>query len=76
MSQVAYGLVCQELERGDSGLRSYVSVQSSLCMYPIFAYGSDEQKMKFLRCSTAILKIDMRIIWKLLSSFSLPWKWF
>ena len=35
-SYVAYGLVCQELERGDSGLRSFVSVQSSLCMYPIF----------------------------------------
>jgi len=45
---VAYGLVCQELERGDSGLRSFVSVQSSLCMYPIFAYGSDEQKQRFL----------------------------
>lgn len=47
-SQVAYGLVCQELERGDSGLRSFVSVQSSLCMYPIFAYGSEEQKKRFL----------------------------
>lgn len=45
---VSYGLVCQELERGDSGLRSFVSVQSSLCMYPIFAYGSEEQKQKFL----------------------------
>ena len=48
MSQVAYGLVCQELERGDSGLRSFVSVQSSLCMYPIFAYGTLEQKKRFL----------------------------
>lgn len=47
-SYVAYGLVCQELERGDSGLRSFVSVQSSLCMYPIFAFGSEEQKMRFL----------------------------
>lgn len=47
-SYVAYGLVCQELERGDSGLRSFVSVQSSLCMYPIFRYGTEEQKMRFL----------------------------
>lgn len=45
---VGYGLVCQEIERGDSGLRSFVSVQSSLCMYPIFAYGSEEQKQRFL----------------------------
>lgn len=45
---VTYGLVCQELERGDSGLRSFVSVQSSLCMYPIFAYGTEQQKQKFL----------------------------
>lgn len=45
---VSYGLVCQELERGDSGLRSFVSVQSSLCMYPIFAFGSEEQKKKYL----------------------------
>jgi glutaryl-CoA dehydrogenase len=47
-SYVAYGLVCQELERGDSGLRSFVSVQSSLCMYPIFKYGSEEQKKYYL----------------------------
>lgn len=47
-SYVAYGLVCQELERGDSGLRSFVSVQSSLCMYPIFRYGNEEQKKRFL----------------------------
>lgn len=47
-SYVAYGLVCQELERGDSGLRSFVSVQSSLCMYPIFRYGNEAQKMRFL----------------------------
>lgn len=47
-SYVTYGLVCQELERGDSSLRSFVSVQSSLCMYPIFAYGSEEQKVYYL----------------------------
>ncbi len=45
---VSYGLVCQELERGDSGLRSFVSVQSSLCMYPIFQFGSEEQRQRFL----------------------------
>ncbi len=45
---ISYGLVCQELERGDSSLRSFVSVQSSLCMYPIFSYGSEEQKMHYL----------------------------
>uniref|UniRef100_A0A8J7VW49 glutaryl-CoA dehydrogenase (ETF) n=1 Tax=Coralloluteibacterium stylophorae TaxID=1776034 RepID=A0A8J7VW49_9GAMM len=48
LGPVAYGLVCQELERGDSGLRSFVSVQSSLCMYPIHAYGSEEQKRRWL----------------------------
>jgi len=48
MNAVAYGLICQELERGDSGLRSFVSVQSSLCMYPIHAYGSEEQRQKWL----------------------------
>ncbi len=47
-SYVSYGLICQELERGDSGLRSFVSVQSSLCMYPIYRYGSEEQKKQFL----------------------------
>ena len=52
-SYVAYGLVCQELERGDSGLRSFVSVQSSLCMYPIFRYGSEEQRQKFLPAMAA-----------------------
>jgi glutaryl-CoA dehydrogenase len=45
---VAYGLVCQELERGDSGLRSFMSVQSSLCMYPIFAFGLPAQQQQFL----------------------------
>ena len=48
MNAVSYGLICQELERGDSGIRSFVSVQSSLCMYPIHAYGSEEQKQKYL----------------------------
>ena len=48
MSHVAYGLVCQELERGDSGVRSFVSVQGSLVMYPIYAYGSEEQRKKWL----------------------------
>lgn len=47
-SYVAYGLVCQELEKGDSGLRSFVSVQSSLCMYPIFRFGTEEQRLQFL----------------------------
>jgi glutaryl-CoA dehydrogenase len=48
MSNVEYGLVMQELERGDSGVRSFVSVQSALVMYPIFAFGSDEQKKTWL----------------------------
>src|SRR5436190_2002430 len=48
LNNVCYGLVCQELERGDSGVRSFVSVQGSLCMYPIHAYGSDAQKSKWL----------------------------
>ncbi len=48
LNNVAYGLVCQELERGDSGLRSFVSVQGSLCMWPIFTYGSEEQKQRWL----------------------------
>ncbi len=48
MSNVCYGLVMQELERGDSGLRSLVSVQTSLVMYPIYAFGSDAQKQKWL----------------------------
>ena len=48
MSAVEYGLMTQELERGDSGVRSFVSVQSGLCMYPIWAFGSEEQKQKFL----------------------------
>ncbi|MDX2031440.1 MAG: acyl-CoA dehydrogenase family protein [Blastocatellia bacterium] len=48
INNVAYGLVTQELEAGDSGVRSFVSVQSSLCMYPIFAFGSEEQRMAYL----------------------------
>jgi glutaryl-CoA dehydrogenase len=48
MSNVEYGLVMQELERGDSGLRSFVSVQSALVMYPIYAFGSEEQKNTWL----------------------------
>jgi len=48
MSNVEYGLVMQELERGDSGVRSFVSVQSALVMYPIYTFGSEEQKQKWL----------------------------
>jgi len=48
LNSVSYGLICQELERGDSGLRSFVSVQSSLVMYPIHAFGSEEQKSRWL----------------------------
>jgi len=48
VNNVCYGLVCQELERADSGVRSFVSVQGSLCMYPILAYGNDAQKDRWL----------------------------
>ncbi len=48
LNAVSYGLICQELERGDSGIRSFVSVQSSLCMFPIYAYGSEEQRLRWL----------------------------
>src|SRR5215470_18046708 len=48
LSAVSYGLACQELEFGDSGLRSFVSVQGSLAMFPIHAYGSEEQKQRWL----------------------------
>jgi glutaryl-CoA dehydrogenase len=48
LNAISYGLICQELERADSGIRSFVSVQSSLCMYPIYAFGSEEQKLKYL----------------------------
>jgi len=48
LNSICYGLICQELERGDSGLRSFVSVQSSLVMFPIHAYGSEDQKQRWL----------------------------
>ena len=48
MDQITYGLIMQEIERGDSGIRSTASVQSSLVMYPIYKYGSEEQRMKYL----------------------------
>ncbi|RKH06991.1 acyl-CoA dehydrogenase [Corallococcus sp. CA047B] len=48
MNTVSYGLILQELERGDSGLRSFASVQGSLCMFPIHTFGSEEQKARFL----------------------------
>ncbi|HSL70822.1 MAG TPA: acyl-CoA dehydrogenase family protein [Longimicrobiales bacterium] len=48
LNNVAYGLIMQELERGDSGIRSFASVQGALCMYPIYAFGSDDQKKKWL----------------------------
>src|SRR5689334_9250922 len=48
LNNVAYGLIMQELERGDSGIRSFASVQGSLVMYPIFAFGSEEQKRRWL----------------------------
>ena len=48
LNNVAYGLICQELERGDSGLRSFVSVQGALVMYPIFTFGSEEQRRHWL----------------------------
>tara|TARA_R110002110_G_scaffold271566_1_gene486971 strand:- start:73462 stop:74622 length:1161 start_codon:yes stop_codon:yes gene_type:complete len=56
-SYVAYGLVCQELEKGDSGIRSFASVQSSLCMHPIFEFGTDEQKERFLPAMAQAKKI-------------------
>src|ERR687890_877632 len=48
LNNVAYGLIMQELERGDSGIRSFASVQGALVMYPIFAFGSEEQKRGYL----------------------------
>jgi glutaryl-CoA dehydrogenase len=48
ISPTGYGLICQELERGDSGIRSFCSVQSSLVMFPIWAYGSEAQKQRYL----------------------------
>src|SRR5574338_776974 len=48
LNNVAYGLIMQELERGDSGIRSFASVQSALVMYPIYTFGNEEQKEKWL----------------------------
>lgn len=48
LDQISYGIIMQEIERGDSGVRSTASVQSSLVMFPIYAYGTEEQKQKFL----------------------------
>ena len=48
LDQISYGLIMQEIERGDSGVRSTASVQSSLVMYPIFKYGNEEQRKKYL----------------------------
>jgi glutaryl-CoA dehydrogenase len=48
LNNVAYGIIMQELERGDSGIRSFASVQGALCMYPIYAFGSEEQRQKYL----------------------------
>jgi glutaryl-CoA dehydrogenase len=48
LDYISYGLIMQEIERGDSGMRSTASVQGSLVMYPIYTYGSEEQKQKFL----------------------------
>src|SRR3981081_3056685 len=48
LDYTSYGLICQELERGDSGLRSFVSVQGSLVMFPIWSFGSDEQQARYL----------------------------
>src|SRR5438105_11359912 len=48
LNNVAYGLIMQELERGDSGIRSFASVQGALCMYPIYAFGSELQRKRFL----------------------------
>ena len=50
MNNIIYGLVCQEIERGDSGLRSFISVQNSLVMYPISAFGSNSQKKNGFHC--------------------------
>jgi len=57
LGHVAYGLVMQELERGDSGIRSFCSVQGSLVMYPIYAYGSEAQKEKYLPALASAKKI-------------------
>jgi glutaryl-CoA dehydrogenase len=57
LNNVAYGLIMQELERGDSGVRSFASVQGALAMYPIYAFGSEEQKKRYLPPMAAGTKI-------------------
>src|SRR6185312_6457164 len=57
LGHVAYGLVMAELERGDSGIRSFCSVQGALVMYPIYAYGSEAQKEKYLPALATAKKI-------------------
>ncbi len=57
LDTVSYGLIMQEIERADSGFRSFVSVQGALCMYPIYAFGTEEQKQKFLPAMAAGDKI-------------------
>ncbi len=68
MNNVAYGLVMQELEAGDSGIRSFASVQGALCMYPIFQFGSEDQKRKMAaangrRKGHRMLRIDGAKSW-------------
>ena len=53
LDHISYGLIMQEIERGDSGVRSTASVQSSLVMYPIWKYGNEEQRMKYLQIGRA-----------------------
>lgn len=60
LDQIAYGLIMQELERCDSGLRSTSSVQSSLVMYPIYKYGNEEQRKKYLQ---NLLPVNFRMLW-------------
>ncbi|HYM70443.1 MAG TPA: acyl-CoA dehydrogenase family protein, partial [bacterium] len=57
MNNVAYGLILQELERGDSGVRSFASVQGALVMYPIYEYGTEEQRRRWLPAMAAGEKI-------------------
>ena len=55
---VSYGLACLELEAGDSGFRSFVSVQGSLCMFPIWKYGTEEQKQRWLPAMAKVRRSD------------------
>ena len=64
LNGISYGLICQQLERGDSGIRSFVSVQSSLCMYPIYAFGSEAQERAEAiagQVSQAAAKLDVEV---------------